>query len=95
MRHFHIAERCIHSETKRNLCGHKVPWTEWRVREVPCDPSFCETSRRVLAARREAKEAGPETAAVYERERCMHGTPITVECGGCDALGQLSAQEMR
>lgn len=92
MRHFHIAERCIHSETSRNVCDHQVPWAAWRVREVPCDPSFCETSRRVLAARREAKEAGPGAATVSEREQCMHGVSINV--GGCDALGQLSAEEV-
>lgn len=49
MTHLHIAERCIHSETKRNLCDHKVPWSKYRVRGVPCDPSFCETARRTQA----------------------------------------------
>lgn len=46
MPHLHIAERCIHSDTKRTLCDHKVLWSSYRVREVPCDPSFCQNARR-------------------------------------------------
>ncbi|TJZ55581.1 hypothetical protein FCH28_09575 [Streptomyces piniterrae] len=34
-----------------------------------------------------ATEAAP--AARYERDRCIHGTSLNVECGGCDALGQI------
>ncbi|OKI04956.1 hypothetical protein A6A06_09705 [Streptomyces sp. CB02923] len=25
----------------------------------------------------------------HERDRCIHGTSINLECGGCDALGQI------
>jgi hypothetical protein len=39
--HFHIAERCEHGETKRHLCDHRLEWSKWRVRQVPCEPSFC------------------------------------------------------
>jgi hypothetical protein len=36
-----IAERCKHSETKRHLCTHRLAWAQYRVREVPCERSFC------------------------------------------------------
>ncbi|MEU9254525.1 hypothetical protein AB0D66_22080 [Streptomyces sp. NPDC048270] len=49
MPHLHIAERCLHSDTKRNLCDHKVAWNKYRVRGVPSEPSFCETARRIQA----------------------------------------------
>lgn len=39
--HFHIAERCEHGETKRTLCDHRMEWAKWRVRQVPCEASFC------------------------------------------------------
>ncbi|MFD3664582.1 hypothetical protein ACFWVF_28980 [Streptomyces sp. NPDC058659] len=48
--HLHIAERCIHGDTKRHLCDHRLLWSRYRVREVPCLPSFCETARRAQAA---------------------------------------------
>lgn len=41
MRHFHIAERCEHGDTKRTLCDHQLPWAKYRVRQVPCAPDFC------------------------------------------------------
>lgn len=34
--HIHIAERCIHGETKKT-CGHVLPWAKYRVRTVPCE----------------------------------------------------------
>ncbi|MFF9265827.1 hypothetical protein [Streptomyces longwoodensis] len=40
-RHVCIAERCKHSETKRHLCTHRLAWAQYRVREVPCERSFC------------------------------------------------------
>lgn len=45
MRHFHIAERCEHGDTKRTLCNHQLPWAKHRVRQVPCAPDFCSVTR--------------------------------------------------
>lgn len=39
-KHVHVAERCEHGETKWT-CEHKLPWDRYRVRSVPCAPSFC------------------------------------------------------
>jgi hypothetical protein len=38
--HIHIAERCVHGETKRT-CEHVLEYARYRVRGVPCDSSFC------------------------------------------------------
>lgn len=46
MKCYHVSERCIHGETKRNLCDHKVPWAKHGYREVPCEPSFCPIARQ-------------------------------------------------
>ena len=46
MKHLHIAERCRHGETRRTLCDHHLPWAAYRVRQVPCHPSFCSVVRR-------------------------------------------------
>lgn len=42
----HIAERCEHGETKQT-CGHRVPWSQYRVRSVPCGPEFCLEAARM------------------------------------------------
>ncbi|MFJ5068373.1 hypothetical protein ACIQC7_18460 [Kitasatospora sp. NPDC088556] len=56
--HLHIAERCIHGETKRILCDHHVVWSRYRVREVPCLPSFCKPPA----------ESGPREARTADRD---------------------------
>lgn len=42
-RHIHIAERCEHGSTKQT-CGHQIAWSAYRVRSVPCGPTFCEVT---------------------------------------------------
>ncbi|MFD4855068.1 hypothetical protein [Streptomyces atratus] len=40
-------------------------------------------------ARQTLQQVREQAPAHYERDRCMHDTSFNVECGGCDALGQL------
>lgn len=51
----------------------------------PYAGSRCVTCNHPQAA--EATDPAP-----YGPDRCMHGTSINVECGGCDALGQIGGE---
>ncbi|MDI9885352.1 hypothetical protein QMZ92_13340 [Streptomyces sp. HNM0645] len=58
---------------------------------IECDsyPMAAYLAALLNGDRQEKDTREGESTPRHERDRCMHGTSFNVECGGCDALGQL------